>query len=196
MAGTAVSLLDYCLTSNHVHLTVCADIPDHISRLMQKVAGGIAQNYNLRKERRGAFWEDRYHATIIEPGGHLMRCFGYLALQMVRCGAVKHPREWNWCGYHELAGLRRRYRLIDMERLSESLGGASLEEFQSHYEAQIQEAIAQHQFQREAQWTQSIAVGSEAFVREIADRIRGRQRLEMVQAGDAWIVRETAIAYA
>jgi hypothetical protein len=34
---------------------------------MQLIAGRTAQEYNQRKARGGAFWEDRYHATAIEP---------------------------------------------------------------------------------------------------------------------------------
>jgi putative transposase len=30
---------------------------------MQLIAGRTAQEYNRRKNRQGAFWEDRYHAT-------------------------------------------------------------------------------------------------------------------------------------
>jgi putative transposase len=47
---------------------------------------------------------------------------------MVRCGAVGHPREWEWVGYHEIMGLRRRYRLIDLDRLCWRLRADSGEE--------------------------------------------------------------------
>lgn len=33
---------------------------------MQLIAGRTAQEYNQRKNRQGAFWEERYHATAIE----------------------------------------------------------------------------------------------------------------------------------
>jgi hypothetical protein len=33
--------------------------------MMQKLEGDFAQYYNRRKRRRGAFWEDRFHATMI-----------------------------------------------------------------------------------------------------------------------------------
>lgn len=36
------------------------------------IAGRAAQQYN-RKHREGAFWPDRYHATAIESGEHLLR---------------------------------------------------------------------------------------------------------------------------
>ena len=40
---------------------------------------------------------------------------------MIRAGVVDHPQDWDWCGYRELFGLRRRYRLIDRARLFEIL---------------------------------------------------------------------------
>ena len=51
---------------------------------MQLIAGRTAQEYNQRKDRQGAFWEDRYHATAIEADGHLHRCLIYIDLNMIR----------------------------------------------------------------------------------------------------------------
>ncbi len=73
------------------------------------IAGRTGQAYNERRGRRGAFWEDRYHATAVDSGVYLARCVVYVDLNMVRAGAVSHPRDWRWCGYHELSGSRRRY---------------------------------------------------------------------------------------
>jgi hypothetical protein len=44
---------------------------------MQLIAGRIAQEYNHRKDRQGAFWEDRDHATAIEADEHVHR-FTYI----------------------------------------------------------------------------------------------------------------------
>jgi putative endonuclease len=38
----------------------------------------------LRKRRKGAFWEDRYHATAIETGRHLVQCLVYIDLYPVK----------------------------------------------------------------------------------------------------------------
>jgi putative transposase len=177
VAQFELSLLDHCLTSNHVHLLACAEDPEQISGFMQMAAGECAQSYNRRKQRRGAYWEDRFHSTMIEPGGHLERCMVYIALNMVRCGVVSHPREWPWCRYQELMGLRQRFRILDFERVLALLGGVSAAEFRQHYEALIKERIAKDERKREAQWTEAIAVGSEKFVREMAAVIKGRQQL-------------------
>ncbi len=40
------------------------------------------------KDRQGAYWEDRYHATAIESNNHLHRCITYIDLNMVRAGVV------------------------------------------------------------------------------------------------------------
>jgi hypothetical protein len=52
-----------------------------------------------RKGRSGAFWEGRYHATMVDSGEYLWECVIYVELNMVRCGVVDHPRQWNWSGY-------------------------------------------------------------------------------------------------
>ncbi len=55
------------VTSNHVHLLAFDNggrnvIPDSI----KLVAGRTGQQYNVSKNRKGAFWQDRYHATAVE----------------------------------------------------------------------------------------------------------------------------------
>jgi len=57
-----LTVLNYIVTSNHIHLLVVDGetrntIPDSI----KLIAGRTAQEYNQRKKRKGAFWEDRYH---------------------------------------------------------------------------------------------------------------------------------------
>ncbi len=66
------------------------------------MAAGTGQEYNIRKQRKGAFWEDRYHATAIEQNDHLNRCLVYIDLNMVRAGVVEHPSEWRFGGYYEI----------------------------------------------------------------------------------------------
>jgi len=86
-----------------------------IPSAIQLVAGRTAQEYNQRKRRKGAFWEDRYHATAIESGEHLRRCLVYIDLNMVRAGAVNHPAELAFGGYHEIQGNRRRNLLLALD---------------------------------------------------------------------------------
>ncbi|NNF66638.1 MAG: hypothetical protein HKM98_03920 [Gammaproteobacteria bacterium] len=61
-----LSVLNYMITSNHIHLMVANDDFETIPRAMQLISGRVAQEYNIRKNRRGAFWEDRYHCVPIK----------------------------------------------------------------------------------------------------------------------------------
>jgi len=68
-----LSILNYAATSNHIHLLVLdRGQREVISRSMQLVAGRTAQAFNQRKKRKGAFWEDRYHATAVETNQHIV----------------------------------------------------------------------------------------------------------------------------
>jgi putative transposase len=57
------------------------------------IAGRTAHEFNQRKNRKGAYWEDRYHATAVEANRYLVQCLVYIDLNMVRAGVVKHPSE-------------------------------------------------------------------------------------------------------
>jgi putative transposase len=160
--GTCV--LNYTVTSNHIHLLVrdgqgCEVIPQTI----QLIAGRMGQEYNNRKDRRGAFWEDRYHATAVEVGEHLIQCMAYIDLNMVRAGVVPHPSKWPFSGYNEIQNPRQRYSLVDHERLMDLLDVKSIEELKRTYRERVESQMGQGR-KREPRWTESIAVGSEEFV--------------------------------
>ena len=174
-----VSLLSYCITSNHVHLLVSAKSTRQVSNFMQKVEGEFAQIYNRRKHRSGAYWGERYHATMIEEGRHLWACLEYIDLNMVRAGVVNHPSDWKWTAWHELMGLRKRYRLMDMDRLLELIGPMEPERFREDYESKIEEKMNRGPLERDRKWTESIAVGSRAFVDRIAAKAEHRIDLSL-----------------
>ena len=110
------------MTCNHIHLLVKDTGEDAIARNMRLIAGRTAQQYNRRKQRKGAFWEDRYHATAIETDAHLQRCLVYIDLNMVRAGVVQDPSEWEHGGYCEIQRRPERYAVIDLASLSTLCG--------------------------------------------------------------------------
>jgi len=139
---------------------------------MQLVAGRTGQEYNRRKKRKGAFWEDRYHATAIEDGEHLLRCMIYIDMNMVRAGVVGHPEKWPHSGYREIQKPRRKYRLIDYESLRRLSGLSDFESFQSSHEKWIFAELNKKDHIRKTRWTKSIAVGSDSFIRSVKKRMR------------------------
>lgn len=172
------------------------DDEEAVAALLRLAAGSTAQQYNMRKERTGSLWEHPYQCTVIEDGRHLFNCLQYVDLNMVRAGVVKHPAKWAWCGYRELMGCRKRYRLLAVERLLASVGVGSAEEFRKWYRESIEDRIARDDLKREAYWTQSLAIGSEAFVRNVQNLYGHRREFALSQgASGVWTVRETGNPY-
>ena len=187
-------VLDFVVTCNHVHLLALdIDGAEVISNSMQIIAGRTAQEYNLRKRRRGAFWEDRYHATAIENGRHLANCLSYIDLNMVRAGRVDHPIQWVHGGYHELQKPPRYKRLVDYEILRRLLGVRTLQELRMVRRRWVEEKIASKRMAREGEWTESIAVGSREFLEKMK-KLQGpkvrRRALEPLADPDAFQLKE------
>jgi putative transposase len=188
--GTQICLLTYIITRNPVHLVVWTETPSQIAILMQEAAGQFARDYNRRRQRSGAFWEGRYHARMVDSGEYLWECLLYVELNMVRCGVVKHPAHWTWSGYGEWMGWRQRHRLWDVEKLLWLLRCRTVEEFRQHFNASLEEAIINHQLERQAKWTEAIAVGQRALVEAIEEPIRWRQRMSVAEQGESWVLSE------
>jgi hypothetical protein len=187
-----LNILNYTITSNHVHLLVVdAGERDVIPRSMQLVAGRTGQEYNNRKSRKGAYWEDRYHATAVESGEHFIRCMVYIDTNMIRAGAVSHPSMWSFCGYNEIQEPRRKNVLIDYEILKNLTGFRSYEELVISQRGWIEEYLENGANHRQDEWTKSIAVGSKSFVENVkADlgfKAKGRG---IIEEGEGFQLRE------
>ncbi len=163
-----IPVLNYIVTSNHIHLLVCDSTSARIIPLfMQLVQGRTRQEYNNRKGRKGAYWEDRYHATAIGTDEHLRHCMAYISMNMVRAGVVDHPIKWRESGYYEIEYPKQRYSIIDYNSLLSVLGVESIDKLQTLQSEWVQEALENDSLRREPKWTESIAVGNEAFIEKI-----------------------------
>lgn len=189
-------VLNYMVTSNHVHLLVKDSAEGVIAQSVQLIAGRTAQEYNRRKARLGAFWEDRYHATAIESGVHLHRCLVYIDLNMVRAGVVKHPAEWPHGGYLEIQQRPKRYRVIDVATLSGLCGFDEITDFQKAHRKWVDEASNGDTLKRDDCWSESIAVGSEGFVEQVKLQLGFRaQHRHVAMADKVYTLREPPEPY-
>jgi REP element-mobilizing transposase RayT len=190
-------ILNYTVTSNHIHLLIQdGGAGEVIPQTMQLVAGRTGQEYNLRKNRNGAYWEDRYHATAVEAGSHLIQCMVYIDLNMVRAGVVKHPSEYPFSGYNEIENPRERYGLIDHKSLVDLLNLSTAEALKESYRGWVEESLREEPKRRQPRWTESIAVGSEGFV-ENTKAVLGIKAIgrETVGEDGVYQLREAEIPY-
>ena len=193
---SGIPVLDYCITRNHVHIVAESGYASEVADLMRLVEGCCGGQYDRRKGRGGAFWEDRYGATMIDTGSYPWDCMVYVDLNMVRAGVVQTPEEWEWGGYREVIGMRKRYRVVDLDRVVELTGAGSIEAFRRAYQPAVEE-VARRDLRRDPKWTESVAVGSRGFVEKIRSSV-DRMRIEIqgcdeTSAGDrGWVLRATA----
>ncbi|MDO8700407.1 MAG: transposase [Deltaproteobacteria bacterium] len=191
-----LSVLNYVVTSNHIHLLVKGTGRNVTAQSMQLIAGRTAQEYNQRKRRHGAFWEDRYHATAIEVDEHLHRCLVYIDLNMVRAGVVNHPAQWAHSGCREIQEPPERYAVIDLRGLIALCGFTDVADFQRAHRKWVEEALTSEMAVRDDRWSKAIAVGSLAFVDKLRSELGVKaMHREVVQLNGTYTLREESEAY-
>lgn len=192
----SLRVLDYIVTSNHIHLLVLDRGEGEIAKSMQLIAGRTAQDYNRRKGRKGAYWEDRYHATAADTDGYLARCMRYIDLNMVRAGVVAHPLDWDVSGYREIQQPPTRYRIIDQDALLDLLNTSTFQDLQALQRNWVDEALLTGKREREHDWTSALAIGSQAFVKQVHEQggIRLLHR-QVHKTGHGWQLREERAQY-
>lgn len=186
-----ITIFNYILTSNHIHLLVyCDSDENHIARAIHLVSGKVAWDYNHRKGRKGSFWEDRYHATAIQSGQHLLNCMLYIDSNMVRAGVVKHPRDWPYGGYQEIINCKQRFTLINKKKLNFALGFEG-EKIEKKYQSLLYDYLINSNFEREKCWTESICVGNKEFVKNFQNKLNiNTMRRKIIKNKDHFILRE------
>ena len=191
-----VSIFNFCLTNNHIHLLASAPSSgDALAQMMHLVAGCTAQEYNRRRDHGGAFWQDRYHATAIDSERHLLNCMVYIDLNMIRAGVVTNPKDWPYGGFHEVMGKKARCRFIDRDRLLRYLSMQDATRMQNMYRDILMEKLAA-QSMRQAYWTESLAVGEYAFVQQYEHALAGRAgRREIIKGDEDHYLKEACGEY-
>ena len=185
------------VTCNHIHLLVRDNGErDVIPNSIQLIAGRTAQEFNQRKNRKGAYWEDRYHATAVETDRHLRQCLVYMDLNMVRAGVVGHPSQWPFSGYNEIQTPRKRYALIDCEDLKGLLHFRKMDDLADAHRGWVEELLKGTDNCRDGKWTETVAVGSKAFVTVMKEKlgVKGKGR-EVIGGDGSYELRESSATY-
>jgi len=92
--------------------------------------------------------------------------------------------------------MRRRYRLIDLDRLCWRLRVDDLGLLRRNLEASLVARITEVRMRREPLWTESLAVGSAAFVQGAKPLILGRRQIAIAPGADgSWILQDPAPPY-
>ena len=115
---------------------------------------------------------------------------------MVRAGVVNHPENWQESGFSEIQKPPNRYAIIDLRSLVSLSGFAEVRDFQRAHREWVEQAPENGVVMRDDRWSESIAVGSLAFVESLKNQlgVKGSHRHE-IEADGTYALREPAEAY-
>jgi len=97
-----LSLYNYCVMTNHIHLLFKVGEDDTLSETMHWIGGSFSRRFNRLRNRHGHLWEGRFRSTIIEENSYFFRCMAYVDLNPVRAAMVPTPLEYRWSGHRSL----------------------------------------------------------------------------------------------
>lgn len=81
-----------------------AMLPDFIMEQFSNWLNSYAKTYNLKYQRRGALFVDYLKRVEIASDHQFTATVLYINNNAQHHGICNHFDDWEWCGYHELAG--------------------------------------------------------------------------------------------
>ncbi len=70
-----------------------------VSQYLFSLKNQFSHWYNKKNERVGTLWEERFRATVIQPGLAVAELAAYVDLNPVRVGVVANPADYPWCQF-------------------------------------------------------------------------------------------------
>jgi REP-associated tyrosine transposase len=109
-----LSVLGYCLMSNHVHLIVVPHTGDALSQSLKHAQGRYASYWNARQSSSGHVWQGRFYSCPLDES-HLWAALRYVELNPVRAGMVAAAEQWRWSSAAAHCGAASSDLMLEME---------------------------------------------------------------------------------
>jgi REP element-mobilizing transposase RayT len=103
----------FCLMKNHVHLLVKIN-EDKLGSFMRKIGAKYVYWYNLKYNRIGGLFQDRYKSEVVEDESYFLTVLRYIHQNPVKAGLCKNVEDYIESSYLEY--LHPRYnQLTDID---------------------------------------------------------------------------------
>ena len=90
-----VSILGYCLMTNHTHLVVIPHCDFSLSRALGQTNMEYARWVQVPRDTPGHLWQARFRSCLLSDT-HLWAALRYVELNPVRARMVRSAEEWPW----------------------------------------------------------------------------------------------------
>ncbi len=111
-----VSLLAYCLMTNHVHMLL-KEGKEEIGNFIRRVAVGYAQYHNSNHGRTGHLFQNRYQSEPVNDDKYLLVVSRYIHQNPLKAGIIKNIKDYKWSSYNDY--LIKKNTITDKDILEE-----------------------------------------------------------------------------
>jgi putative transposase len=94
------SLYAYCFMDNHVHLLIKENL-ESVSEVMRRIGSSYVYRFNLKHERVGYLFQDRYKSEPVLDDGYFITVLRYIHKNPVKAGLVEKAGDYIWSSYRD-----------------------------------------------------------------------------------------------
>ena len=94
-------LYAYCLMGNHVHLIMKEGSTMPVGEVIKHIGGAFVYWYNLKYERTGHLFQDRFKSEPVESRTYLGQVFRYILQNPVKAGLCSKPEDYQYSSAKE-----------------------------------------------------------------------------------------------
>ena len=109
----SLTILGYCLMTNHVHLIVRPKRADSLAKAIGRTHFRYTQYINRFHGRSGHLWQGRFHSCALDEE-HFWTALRYVERNPVRAGMVTKAWEYRWSSAGAHVGEEDESALVDM----------------------------------------------------------------------------------
>ena len=116
-----ISMIAYCLMSNHYHFLLRQDGDIKISKFMQAIFNVYTKAFNSKYGLSGTLFEGPFRAILVDRSEYLLHLCRYIHRNPIEAGIVITPEQWHYSNYLEFVEQRDGV-LVDREFVKENFG--------------------------------------------------------------------------
>ena len=94
----------YCLMGNHIHLLI-QETKEPIKLIMKRIATRFVYWYNIKYQRVGHLFQDRFKSEPVEDDAYFLTVLRYIHQNPIQSGLCKKPQDYQYSSYNEFLGL-------------------------------------------------------------------------------------------
>lgn len=99
-AVSEFKLFAYCLMGNHIHLLIKEE-KEPIEQIFKRICGRYVYWYNIKYQRVGHLFQDRFKSEPVEDDGYFLTVVRYIHQNPVKAGICKNIKDYNYSSYAE-----------------------------------------------------------------------------------------------